>query len=48
MNEEEQAKELVSLGSLSSVLKQKYKGTLIAEYGIKRSLKQLKFQPLKI
>jgi hypothetical protein len=37
------AKELVFLGSFSAVLKQQYKGTLIAEYEIKRSLKQLNF-----
>jgi hypothetical protein len=36
------------LGSFSAVLKQQYKDTVIAKYGIESSLKQLKLQPLKI
>jgi hypothetical protein len=43
MNYKEQAKKLVSLGSLFSVLKQKYKDTSIFKYKSKSDLKQVYF-----
>jgi hypothetical protein len=40
MNKEEQAKKLVSLGSLFVVLKQQYKGIKVVKYEIESTLKQ--------